>query len=143
MKASTTSNTQSDFYVKKNVSFHEYHMYCFVYNLSSKTTIFNIPKVIEYDSVKKTLTMEKINSDNISNIYGETVNKVPAEIIKKTRKTIEFLRDNGIVYPDITGYNFIYCENKIWIIDFEHSYFEGFENRNCEFVDLFINGEPR
>jgi tRNA A-37 threonylcarbamoyl transferase component Bud32 len=131
----------SDHYVKKNVSFHEYYMYNLAYNLSSKTTIFNIPKVIEYDSVNKMLIMEKINSDNISNVYGESINKVPSEIVKKIRKTIEFLRDNGIVYPDITGYNFILCENKLWIIDFEHSYFDGFENRNYEFIDLFIKGK--
>lgn len=32
------------------------------------------------------------------------------------------LYNHGIVYPDITGYNFIESQGKIWIIDFEHAY---------------------
>lgn len=134
------TDNQYDLYVKHNVSFHEYYMHSLVYDLSSKTTILSVPKIIEYNSIKKTLIMEKIDADNISNIYGESLNKVPTEIVNKVRKIIEFLNNNGVIYPDITGYNFIFYENKIWMIDFEHSYFDGFENRNYEFIELFIKG---
>jgi RIO-like serine/threonine protein kinase len=136
------TTAQPKFYVKKGVSFHEYQMHLFAYSLSLKSTLFQVPKVIEYNSVDKTMTMEKINADNISNVYGEELDNVPPTIIKEIRKIIRFLRDNGIMYPDITGYNFIFYNNKIWMIDFEHSYFDGFENRNYDFIKLFINGEP-
>jgi len=137
-----TKLNQPNVYVKNGVSFHEYQMHLFAYNLSTRTTLFDVPKVLEYNSVEKTMTMEKINADNISHVYGEHLVNVPATIVKKIRKTIKFLCDNGFIYPDITGYNFINFKNKIWIIDFEHSYFDGFENRNYEFIPLFIDGEP-
>ena len=46
----------------------------------------------------------------------------------------------NIIYPDITGYNFIEHDNKIWIIDFEHSFFrtKDKENVNEKFVKKFI-----
>lgn len=134
--------TQTNVYVKKDISFHEYQMHLFAYNLSLNTTLFHVPKVIEYNSVEKTMIMEKINADNISSIYGEKLENVPVKIIKKIRKTIKYLYENKFIYPDITGYNFIFFKNKIWIIDFEHSYFDGFENRNYEFIQLFIKGAP-
>jgi hypothetical protein len=136
------TKTQPKVYVKNGVSFHEYQMHLFAYNLSTRTTLFDVPKVLEYNSVEKTMTMEKINADNISNVFGERLENVPATIITKIRKTIKFLRYNGFIYPDITGYNFINFKNELWIIDFEHSYFDGFENRNDEFIPLFIDGEP-
>jgi hypothetical protein len=37
-------------------------------------------------------------------------------------------------YPDITGYNFIEHNNKLWIIDFEHAHIRD------TFVDKFIHG---
>jgi tRNA A-37 threonylcarbamoyl transferase component Bud32 len=139
----TQTTVNPDYYVKQDVSFHEYKMHIFAYNISLNTTIFNVPKVIEYNSVERTMTMEKIYSDNISNVYGEELDKVPPVIIKKIRKAIGFLRDNGFIYPDITGYNFILDKKKIWMIDFEHSYFDGFENRKDEFITLFVNGQPK
>ena len=82
--------------------------------------IVNLPKIIGYDLHNKTLTMERIPSDCISNIYGENDEDVDGEIYNKIRKIIKRLYENDIEYPDITGYNFIEYQNKLWIIDFEH-----------------------
>jgi tRNA A-37 threonylcarbamoyl transferase component Bud32 len=38
-------------------------------------------------------------------------------IVKEVRQIIGKLQANNIIYPDITGYNFINFNDKIWIID--------------------------
>jgi serine/threonine-protein kinase RIO1 len=57
-------------------------------------------------------------------------------LFTKIRKVIRFLYDNYIIYPDITGYNFIEHAGKLWIIDFEHSDFKT-QQKNI-FVEEFI-----
>jgi tRNA A-37 threonylcarbamoyl transferase component Bud32 len=121
-------------YVKNNVSFHEYTMHMHVYNLQ----IVNIPKIIAYDYNAKVLVLEKINNMSISDFYGEEPSNVSPELFNKIRKIIQKLVDNNIEYPDITGYNFIEYNNKIWIIDFEHS--KTIINKLNPFVEKFING---
>tara|TARA_Y100000589_G_C26907885_1_gene529001 strand:- start:309 stop:689 length:381 start_codon:yes stop_codon:yes gene_type:complete len=115
-------------FTKNNVSLHEYKMHKHIYDLN----IVNIPKIISYkDNV---MIMENIPEDNISNNYGADSNDVPNYIFDEIRKIIKKLYDNNIIYPDITGYNFIEYKNKIWIIDFEHAYFKD------DFVNKFMDG---
>ncbi len=127
-------------YVKKDVSLHEYAMYKYVYSLD----IVNIPKIISYDLHNKILTMEKIPEDCISNNNGEKDEDTDEEIYNKIRKIIKRLYDNGIEYPDITGYNFIKHNNNMWIIDFEHARFcdtgKNKEDIHTVFIKKFING---
>lgn len=125
-------------YIKHNVSLHEYNMHTYIYNLG----LLNVPKIINYNPKNKIMVMNKINHMNISDYYGDNILSVPNNIISTIRQIIKTLKNNHIIYPDITGYNFIEYQNKIWIIDFEHSYFDfnnGTINKN-EFVDDFING---
>ena len=117
-------------YTKYNVKKHEYNMHKYVYNLH----IVNMPKIISYDEKEQIMVMEKINNMNISDYYGEKSHNVPTHIFKEIRHIIKTLYNNDIQYPDITGYNFIDCDNKIWIIDFEHATFIS------PFVVDFING---
>ena len=89
--------------------------------------------------------MIKVNNMNVSDIYGEKLSDVDKEIFDKIRNIIITLVDNNIEYPDITVYNFIednknnnLYNDKIWIIDFEHSKIvKKIENK---FVNKFING---
>ena len=131
---------KKDVYTKKGVGLHEYNMTNYIYNLK----LLNVPKIISYDKNKKVMRMEKINGLNLSDEYGETIDLVPSNIISQVRLIIQTLKLNNIIYPDITGYNFIYSDDKVWIIDFEHAYFN-FQNPNeyypDTFVDDFINGE--
>ena len=57
-----------------------------------------------------------------------------------------YLYENNIVYPDITGYNFIVEEitEKLWLVDYEHSFFLLFSsyNEHNQFVEEFIQGKP-
>ena len=126
-------------YIKKNVEIHEYIMHKYIYELN----ILNVPKIISYDYHNKILTMKKIDNISISDYYGEEIIQVPIITINKIRNIIKKLLDNNIVYPDITGYNFIEYSDKLWIIDFEHANFIdkiNLKNNNYEFIINFING---
>tara|TARA_B100000886_G_scaffold293061_1_gene219122 strand:+ start:1005 stop:1430 length:426 start_codon:yes stop_codon:yes gene_type:complete len=131
-----TNNTE---YVKKGVSLHEYTMHKYIQSLE----IVNLPKIVSYDLHNKMLTMEKIPNDCVSNVYGENDEDVDEEIYNQIRKVITRLYENDIEYPDITGYNFIEYQNKLWIIDFEHTKFcdtTKKDNNHTKFIKKFIKG---
>lgn len=76
----------------------------------------------------------------VADFYGEEWPAVPPHIMTYIRRIIKVLYDNHIMYPDITGYNFIVDDDdEVWIIDFEHCYFE-YDDSNQTFVNEFING---
>ena len=138
MKKQNSSNTQNNYFVKENVSLTEYKMYKYVYNLD----IVNIPKIYSYDKKSKLMITQRIPNETVAYNYGENPDDCPEEIFNKIRETINTLYDNYIEYPDITGYNFIEYQNKIWIIDFEHAKIMTDENiKNIDpFVEKFIYG---
>jgi tRNA A-37 threonylcarbamoyl transferase component Bud32 len=127
-------------YIKNDVGIHEYVMHKHIYEMN----ILNVPRIISYDYHNKILTMEKVNNMSISDFYGEEIDQVPKNILNKIREIIKRLHDNGIEYPDITGYNFIEVFGEIWIIDFEHTKFFDKDSikksNNYEFIINFING---
>ena len=132
-KLETITKSDPNIFIKSNVSFHEYNMHNYIYNLK----ILNVPKIINYDKNLKQMTMVRIPSMSLSDYYGEEIDQVPESIVNEVRLIIKTLQSNNITYPDITGYNFIRNNNKIWIIDFEHCYFD-FE-KSDSFVNDFIN----
>ena len=123
---------------KSGVSLDEYHMHQYVYDLN----IVNVPKIISYDKDTQILVMQRLNSDPDTEINESLQEKDRFDDI---RDIIRALYDNNIEYPDITVYNFIednknnnLYNDKIWIIDFEHSKIvKKIENK---FVNKFING---
>lgn len=121
-------------YTKYNVKESEYNMYKIISNLN----IVNIPKLLNYNYKEKKLIMEKIPELNISDMYGDKLSDIPLYIIDEIRSIIKKLVMNNIEYSDITGYNFIEYDNKIWIIDFEHSVYKS--DNFDSFVLDFING---
>ena len=60
---------------------------------------------------------------------------------EKIKNIIQILYDSGIIYPDITGYNFIESRRSkninVWIFDFEHA--EILPKPN-DFVEAFLGG---
>ena len=128
------------YFIKNNVNEHEFKMHNYIYSLG----VFNVPKIINYDKKNKTLTMEKINGMNISDMFGENSENVPAAIFSNVNKIIRNLKILNIEYPDITGYNFIIDNNdndKIWIIDFEHSKINNAINN--QFILDICNGKKK
>jgi len=71
-------------------------------------------------------------------MYGEEDWDTSPELFAKIRKIIKTLCDNNIEYPDITGYNFIEYDDKVWIIDFEHSKIS--KKITNSFIKKFIKG---
>ena len=143
--------TNTNVYTKENVSIYEYRMYKY---LDGKRELKFIPRFYEYDKNKETMKTKKIDGMNIADMYGADFNEVPEKIIKKIRGMIKKLYDMGVIYPDITGYNFIEdSKSNIWMIDFEHSflclYKEHEEKLNSDqkdhldFVRRFIQGEAK
>jgi len=122
-------------YTKYGVKQHEYDVHKYVYNL--KLEKVNVPKIISYDKEKEIMVMHKINALNLSDMFGEKSSDIDEYYFDEIRTIIKTLSDNGIEYPDITGYNFIEHDNKIWIIDFEHAHIRD------TFVDKFIQGRNK
>jgi tRNA A-37 threonylcarbamoyl transferase component Bud32 len=122
-------------FIKNNVNTHELKMHMHVNELN----IVDCPKLLSYNFVKKELTMKKIEGMSVSDMYGEESDKVPDKIFNKIRKIIKKLYDNNIIYNDITGYNFMLSEDKIYIIDFEHAQLRS-DKQIDKFVLDFING---
>lgn len=129
------TNKEVNKYIKNNVNIHELKMHMNVNELN----IVDSPKLISYNFIKKELVMENIEGMSVSDMYGEKSNKVPIKIFNKIREIIKKLYDNDIIYNDITGYNFMLSENKIYIIDFEHALYKSDISSN-KFVLDFING---
>ena len=123
-------------FVKKNVSVDEYNLLEHVHNFN----IVNVPKPMKYDPLKKELIMEKIPELNISDTYGEEPENVPEYVFDRIRIIIKNLYENDVIYPDITGYNFIEWNEKIWIIDFGDAYHKDGNHRHDPFVRKFIKG---
>ena len=122
-------------YTKYGVKQHEYDVHKYVYNLKLENV--NVPKIISYDKQKEIMVMHKINALNLSDMFGEKSSDIDEYYFDEIRTIIKTLSDNGIEYPDITGYNFIEHDNKIWIIDFEHAHIRD------TFVDKFIQGRNK
>ena len=125
------------YYVKQDVKEHEYMMHKYVYDMN----IVNTPEIISYNKDTNTMVMRKIDNMCVSDMYGENSEDIDEHLFDKIRHIIKTLYDNNIMYPDITGYNFIEYDNKVWIIDFEHS-------KKCNkitnrFINKFINGLNR
>ena len=126
-----SNNSNSNYFTKLNVDLHEYNMHNYIVHLN----ILNVSKIINYDSKTKIMQMEKISGMSVADFYGESFESVPNSII------IQILKLNNIIYPDITGYNFILdSDSNIWIIDFEHAKFGFVQSQSDNFVDNFIEG---
>ena len=127
------------FYVKEEVFTREYRVYKYLDNMELKF----IPKLYDYDKDKKTLKTQKINGMSVSDLYGEKFEDVPPHIIEKIRNIVIYLYNIGIVYPDITGYNFIEDKNShVWIIDFEHCFYINHCSKKNEELEAIDDSVP-
>ena len=124
-------------WTKHGVSKKEADMYCFVYKLG----IVNIPDFISYND-NGDMTTVAIDSVNVADMYTDDAKKVDSDVFEAIRSIVKTLYSNGIVYPDITGYNFIEHKGKVWIIDFEHAHLIG-DKEEDPFVEYFIKNTKK
>ena len=93
------------------------------------------PKVLKTD--KKTfIEMEKIDDMALAYRYGYDVEELPDDIRKQVYDLVETLYDHGIQYVDITPYNYIEKDGKVWIIDFGHA---SNRKRLCPYLKKMFN----
>lgn len=123
------------YYTKENVSLTEYKIHKYVYNLH----IVNIPKIKSYNKETRQLKMVRVGAMSISDYYGESAENIDDDLFTKIRNMIQTLYDHDILYVDITGYNFIENDKKLWIIDFEHATYN-YPRKTDEFVEKFLEG---
>jgi tRNA A-37 threonylcarbamoyl transferase component Bud32 len=121
-------------FIKQNVELEEYYIHILARQIGLPT-----PRIIVYDSDSKQLTMEKIDGSNIADMYGAKSDNISENIWENIRQLIKKLYMEDIVYPDITGYNFIQdSNNKLWIIDFGHAYLRTDINRHSDEHEQFV-----
>jgi tRNA A-37 threonylcarbamoyl transferase component Bud32 len=76
------------------------------------------PKILLTD-YKTFIKMEKIPEMCIADKYGEGIRTMPKEIMKQIYNILHRLYyECDIEYIDVTPYNFIEYEGKVWVIDF-------------------------
>ena len=83
--------------------------------------------------------MVRVGTMSVSDYYGETADKISDEMFSNIRNIIQTLYDHDVLYIDITGYNFIENDNKLWIIDFGHATYN-YPRKMDEFVEKFLEG---
>ena len=123
------------YFTKENVSLCEYKIHKYIYNLN----IVNVPKIKSYNRKTKQLKMVRVGTMSLSDYHGETPEHISDELFTKIRNIIQTLYDHDILYIDITGYNFIENDDKLWIIDFEHATYNH-PRKTDEFVEKFLEG---
>lgn len=86
------------------------------------------PKILGYtktgsdSEIVYQIQMEKITSDCLANVYGENPSDIPDYFWNQMRAIINILYwREQIEYIDITPYNFIEHNDKIYLIDFGHA----------------------
>ena len=118
-------------FTKHNVEPSEYRVHQMVYNAG----IVNVPKIYSYDENEKILVMQKICNMSVADFYGEDIINVPHKILNDIQRQIKKLYEFGVCYPDITGYNFVEKDGKVFIVNFRNACF----NKEDAFVEKFIH----
>ena len=97
------------------------------------------PRVLSQDGLE--FVMENIDAPCLADVYGENAADLPNWIWKSIVRILKNLYEyEGIEYVDITPYNFIEKDGKVWIIDFGHAYYALPENWFLR--DILNGGEP-
>jgi RIO-like serine/threonine protein kinase len=100
------------------------------------------PKIFGYtfDEMGCIIKMENLNEMCLADKYGDLSEHISKDIWKKIHHIIGTLYEiEGIEYIDITPYNFIEKEGKVYIIDFGHAKYIDKKKKINWFLDEFIN----
>jgi len=98
------------------------------------------PQIISVTSDK--IYMEDLEAPCLADIYGDEPESIPDWIWDSIRTMIYSLYTyEGIEYTDITGYNFIQKDEKIYLIDFGHARYKSRNRPMNWFLKEFLDGE--
>ena len=97
------------------------------------------PKV--YSVTDSEIHMEDLQNMCIADMYGDDPKDIPDYIWKSIRFILYTLyHQAGIEYIDITPYNFIEKDKKVYIIDFGHAMYKAERPQMNWFLKEFIEG---
>lgn len=77
------------------------------------------PRVIRCN--QNSIVMENLNEPCIADKYGKDIDDIPEWIKKEIVNILFLLYSANIEYIDVTPYNFIEKDDRVWIIDFGHA----------------------
>jgi RIO-like serine/threonine protein kinase len=101
-----------------------------------------VPKIIntKFEDERCVIEMEDLEAPNLANIYGENIEDIPDHVWNSIRIILKILlEEEGIEYIDITPYNFIEKDGKVYIIDFGHAYYTDLVDINPFLNDVLYN----
>jgi serine/threonine-protein kinase RIO1 len=101
-----------------------------------------VPKIINkiFEDERCVIEMEDLQAPNLADIYGEDVENIPEHVWNSIRIILRILlEEEGIEYVDITPYNFIEKDGKVYIIDFGHAYYTDLVDINPFLNDVIYN----
>lgn len=101
------------------------------------------PKIhkVEYGDNVCTIFMDDLEMMCLADKYGDKPKDIPKWIWKEIRRILKFLYEvEGIEYIDVTPYNFIEKDGKVYIIDFGHAVYAKADNVDW-FLQGFLSGE--
>uniref|UniRef100_A0A6C0ENX0 non-specific serine/threonine protein kinase n=1 Tax=viral metagenome TaxID=1070528 RepID=A0A6C0ENX0_9ZZZZ len=102
------------------------------------------PKIsnIEYGEYTCQIIMEDVEADCLANTYGDDPEEIPLWIWDQIRTMVTTLYEHeGIEYIDITPYNFIEKDNRIYMIDFGDAQYVNHDIPTNWFLSEFMDGE--
>lgn len=127
--------------VFKRANAQEHQMHLRAASVFRNHATISVPPVFQY--IDHVMQMHRVPHMTVADMYGERWEDVPSHIRALIVVAVTTLFQCGVVYPDITGYNFIYYKRQLWMLDFGHS-FEmpprtEDEQEHYTFVHAFVN----
>lgn len=102
-----------------------------------------VPKIVNktFEDERCVIEMEDLQAPNLADTYGEDIEDIPEHVWNSIRIILRILlEEEGIEYVDITPYNFIEKDGKVYIIDFGHAYYTDLVDINPFLNDFIYNG---
>ena len=105
------------------------------------------PKILNttFDDDKCVIEMEDLGDECVFDNYGDDPADVPEHIWVEIRHILDkLLEEEAIEYVDISPYNFIEKDGKMYVVDFGDAYYSDEKKGDGyidEFLDDFLDGE--
>ena len=101
------------------------------------------PKVLNVEGAgeRTRIYMENLEEECLADKYGDDPADIPEWIWHEIRNILRILyEEEGIEYVDITSYNFIEKDGKVYVIDFGDAKYTDYEEVDW-FLTEFLDGE--
>ena len=136
-----SNNTITKRYKKKgDKAFVKFIKELSVYQAATKKNLKYIPKLIDYDYKKRTITIEKINGFDLGTIPESDFEKRESylPLINKVLKS--FKKDLNLYHNDILYRNFVFNPKKkrLYLIDFESVSIEKTSFEPKDYIEINI-----